>query len=92
MTLRLVSESERVRLLEVQVTQGVVDHPVVGLVRPNGEDHVPHHGAGAQLPVVHSDLRGGEAGPHGQLAGVQLLQDVGVGHHGLLLKVDDKPL
>ena len=87
-----MSESEWVWLLEVHVPKGVVDHPVVGLVRPDGEDDVPHHGALPQLPVVDRDLWGGEAGPHGKLAGVQLVQDVSVGHHGLLLKVADKPV
>ena len=88
MLLRVVSEG--VGLLEVHVAQRVVDHAVVRLVRADGEDDVPHERGLAQLPVRHGDIGRGQLGPHRQLARVQLVQDVAVSDHRLLLQVTNK--
>ena len=47
----LLPGTKGVLLLEVEVAEGVVDVPVVGLVRPDGEDDLPHPGVGRQAPV-----------------------------------------
>ena len=86
--LRVVSEG--VGLLEVHVPQRVVDHAVVRLVRADGEDNVPHERGLAQLPVGHGDIGRGQLGPHRQLARVQLVQNVAVSDHRLLLQVTNK--
>ena len=87
----LLSRTKRVVLLEVEISQSMIDLPVVRLIRSDGQDDIPHHGSLAQPPVGHSYPRSREMVPHGQLAFIQLGEDVSVGHHSLLLQIANKP-
>ena len=87
----LFSNSKWILLFDANITEGVVDAPVMIFIRSDGQDDISHHGILAQFPVVDSYLRSGQDAPHGQLSLVDLLEYVGVGDDCLLLQVANKP-
>ena len=89
--LHLFSNSEWILLFDANITEGVVDAPVVIFVRSDGQDDISHQGILPQFPVVDSYLRCRQSAPHGQLSLVELLEYVGVGDDSLLLQVANKP-
>jgi len=88
----LLSWSEWILLFEIEISESVIDLSVVGLVRPDGQDDVPHESSISKFPVVLGDDRGRKAAPHWQFALVDLVNDVGVGNDGLLLQVSHEPV
>ena len=87
----LLSWSEWILLFEIEISESVIDLSVVGFVRPDGQDDVPHESSISKFPVVLGDDRGRKAAPHWQFALVDLVNDVGVGNDGLLLQVSHEP-
>ena len=63
---------------------------MMGLVGPDGKDHVPHHGLFRELPILDRQLRRRQLRPHRQPAPVDLLQDVSVGDDSLLFQISNK--
>ena len=87
----LLSRTKGVVLFEVKVSQSVIDLSMVSLICSDGKDDISHHGSLSQLPVGDSNAGGRQVVPHGQLAFIQLGEDVSVGHNCLLLKISNKP-
>ena len=81
---------EGVGVVGVDDGELVVDVAVGGLVRAHREQQVTHAGVRPEAPVELGDVGRGEALPGRQLAGVQVLDGLGVGVHRLLLQVAHK--
>ena len=85
-----LSRSKRIFRLNVHRSQRVVDNPVMSLVGSDREEHVPHQRIGGQLPILDGQIRSGQTLPHRETSAVQLLQDMRVRNHRLLLEVPDE--
>ena len=82
---------ERIFISGVHGSKGMIDKPVLGLICPNGQNDVTHHGVARKSPVVNCQWRCGHVLPDWQVALVKLIQHVGVSHNCLLFKIPDKP-
>mmetsp|Transcript_81951 Transcript_81951/g.171496 ORF Transcript_81951/g.171496 Transcript_81951/m.171496 type:complete len:234 (+) Transcript_81951:371-1072(+) len=73
--------------MRLQVAEVVVGVPMGALVGPDALEDVPEHGVLGEV-VVHSGHSGrGQVREHGQSSTVDLLEQGGVGVHGLFLQV-----
>jgi hypothetical protein len=54
---------------------------------PDGQDDISHHGIVWKSPIVDGDWRSRKSLPNWKKTRVQIVQDVGVSDHRLLLKI-----